>query len=99
MKFMLMPPFVLLSATALLMAAPPQAHHPIDPDDAYKNHCMRCHTALPQYSPRMNKTILLHMKQAANIPGDEAEAIRRYINGDPASSGASNKTASPTHSK
>src|SRR6266700_505617 len=56
-------------------------HRVIDPDDAYKNNCMRCHTALPQYSQRMNKTILMHMRVDGNIPGDEAEALLDYLNG------------------
>jgi len=41
---------------------------------------MRCHAALPQYSPRINKTIMLHMRLAANLPGDEAQAILEYLN-------------------
>ena len=53
----------------------------IDADEAYKNNCMRCHTGLPQYSPRMNKTILMHMRVDANIPGDEADAILEYLRG------------------
>ena len=75
---------LLLPACTLAAASPPRVHRAIDSDDAYKNNCMRCHTALPAYSPRMNKTIMLHMQQAANIPRDEAEAILRYLNGDPA---------------
>jgi hypothetical protein len=74
--------FVVLAAQAAHSKA---SHRNIDADDAYKNNCMRCHTALPQYSPRMNKTVIMHMKQAANIPGDEAEAILGYLNGAPAS--------------
>lgn len=55
-------------------------HRVIDADNAYKNNCMRCHTALPQYSPRMNKTVLMHMRVDGNIPGDEAAAILDYLN-------------------
>ena len=57
-------------------------HRAIDADEAYKNNCMRCHTGLPQYSPRMSKTILMHMRVDANIPGDEADAILEYLRGN-----------------
>src|SRR5216683_2033284 len=72
----------LLLVPCAAFAADPKSTHAIDPDDAYKNNCMRCHAALPQYSPRMNKTILMHMRVAANLPADEAQAILEYLNGE-----------------
>ena len=71
----------LLSA-CLAQAADHKTHQAVDPDDAYKNNCMRCHAALPQYSPRMTKTIMMHMRVAANLPADEAQAILEYLNGE-----------------
>ena len=57
-----------------------KTHRTIDPDLAYKNNCLRCHSSLPTYSPRMNKTIMLHMQQVALLPGNEAQAILRFLN-------------------
>ncbi len=71
----------LLSA-CLAQAADHKTHQAVDPDDAYKNNCMRCHAALPEYSPRMNKTIMMHMRVAANLPADQAQAILEYLNGE-----------------
>ena len=70
------------SSTRTASSTSSKKHHAIDPDDAYKNNCMRCHTGLPQYNPRMSKTIMLHMRQDANIPGDEADAILEYLRGN-----------------
>lgn len=70
------------SATGGTASTAPKKHHTIDADDAYKNNCMRCHTGLPQYSPRMSKTVLMHMRVDANIPGDEADAILEYLRGN-----------------
>jgi hypothetical protein len=52
---------------------------PVDPDDAYKNNCMRCHTSTQQYSPRVTKTILMHMRVRANLTQEEAQAILKYL--------------------
>ncbi len=54
-------------------------HSAVDPDDAYKNNCMRCHSGTPNYSPRMTETILMHMRVRANLPQDQAEAILQYL--------------------
>jgi hypothetical protein len=56
--------------------------HEIDPDEAYKNNCMRCHASTQQYSPRMTKTIIMHMRVRANLPEDVAQAILEYLNGE-----------------
>jgi hypothetical protein len=82
-----------------LAAANSKSHRTIDPDDAYKNNCMRCHTALPQYSPRMSKTIVMHMRVAANIPADEAAAILAYLNGSPQASTKAAPKPSTSHAK
>jgi hypothetical protein len=57
-------------------------HRNIDPDTAYKNNCMRCHASTQQYSPRMTKTIIMHMRVRANLPDDVAQAILEYLNGE-----------------
>ena len=69
------------STTRAAASTSPKRRHAIDADEAYKNNCMRCHTELPQYSPRMSKTILMHMRVDGNIPGDEADAILEYLRG------------------
>jgi len=51
----------------------------IDPDDAYKNNCMRCHSAVRQYSPRMTATIVNHMRVRANLTAEETRAILQYL--------------------
>lgn len=51
----------------------------VDPDDAYKNNCMRCHSAVRQYSPRMTATIAMHMRVRANMTAEEMEAILQYL--------------------
>jgi hypothetical protein len=56
--------------------------HDIDPDDAYKNNCMRCHTSTQQYSPRKTQTIVMHMRVRANLTQEEAEAILKYLTED-----------------
>jgi hypothetical protein len=53
-----------------------------DPDEAYKNTCMRCHTSTQQYSPRMTKTIVMHMRVRANLTQEEALAILKYLTDD-----------------
>jgi hypothetical protein len=55
---------------------------PVDPDDAYKNNCMRCHSAVRQYSPRMTATIVNHMRVRANLTAEETQAILQYLNED-----------------
>jgi hypothetical protein len=57
-------------------------HRRIDPDTAYKNNCMRCHASTQQYSPRMTKTIMMHMRVRANLTEDQAQAILKYLNGE-----------------
>ena len=51
----------------------------IDPDEAYKNNCMRCHSAVRQYSPRMTATIVTHMRIRANLTAEETQAILQYL--------------------
>jgi len=73
--------FVILTA-CFAQAGQNTNHHEIDPDEAYKNNCMRCHAATQQYSPRMTKTIIMHMRVRANLPEDVAQAILEYLNGE-----------------
>ena len=51
----------------------------VDPDDAYKNNCMRCHSAVREYSPRMTATIVTHMRVRANMTAEETQAILQYL--------------------
>jgi hypothetical protein len=73
----------LLLAPCLAAAADSKTHRTVDQDDAYKNNCMRCHSALPQYSSRMSQTIMMHMRVAANLPADDAAAILAYLTQEP----------------
>lgn len=72
----------LLLGPCLAAAADSKTHQTVDPDDAYKNNCMRCHSALPQYPSRMSQTTMMHMRVAANLPADVAAAILEYLNGE-----------------
>jgi hypothetical protein len=77
--------FFLYAVVALMTAMPlfaQDSRHNIDPDDAYKNNCMRCHTSTQQYSPRQTKTIVMHMRVRANLTQEEAEAILKYLTED-----------------
>ena len=70
----------LLCLTTLPLLA--QSRHkktPIDPDDAYKNNCMRCHVAVQEYSPAKTATIVMHMRVRANLTEEETQAILRYL--------------------
>jgi hypothetical protein len=51
----------------------------VDPDTAYKNSCMRCHSAVQQYSPRRTTTIVTHMRVRANLTEEETLAILQYL--------------------
>jgi hypothetical protein len=64
-----------------LLAKPSGKKGAIDPDDAYKNNCMRCHAAVQQYSPRKTATIVLHMRVRANLTKEETQALLEYLNG------------------
>jgi hypothetical protein len=82
----------LISLLACAAQAPDsKSRTTIDPDEAYKNNCTRCHATVQSYSPRMNKTILLHMRVRANLSADVAQAILEYLN--EVSSTSNNKLA------
>jgi hypothetical protein len=51
----------------------------VDPDDAYKNNCMRCHAAVRQYSPRQTATVVRHMRVRANMTAEETQAVLQYL--------------------
>lgn len=82
MKRLLVCLSMLTSAACAAQSAENRSHSTIDPDAAYKNNCMRCHTATQQYSTRMTKTIVMHMRVRANLPEDQARAILAYLNGE-----------------
>jgi hypothetical protein len=93
----------LLSAAVALACLLPlsaqDSRRQIDPDDAYKNNCMRCHTSTPQYSPRMTKTIVEHMRVRANLTQEEAQAILRYLTEDDSEPRAKKEKQSPVTSR
>ncbi len=51
----------------------------VDPDQAYKNNCLRCHAAVRTYSPRMTAAILMHMRVRANMTAEDTQAILQYL--------------------
>ena len=51
----------------------------IDPDDAYKSNCTRCHLAPRKFSERKMATIMRHMRVRANLTQEEAKAILKYL--------------------
>jgi hypothetical protein len=74
--------FAFVCLLALPVFAGSHKKTPIDPDDAYKNNCMRCHSAVRHYSPRMTATIVNHMRVRANLTAEETQAILQYLNGE-----------------
>ena len=81
MKHMLT--YLLLCLSALpVFAADNTKKSAVDPDDAYKTNCMRCHSAVRQYSPRMTATIVMHMRVRANMTAEETHAILQYLADD-----------------
>ena len=78
MKRALIIGFVLLSAWRIVAQSNPKKTA-IDPDDAYKNNCMRCHAAVRSYSPSQTATIVRHMRVRANLTEEESQAILRYL--------------------
>ncbi len=76
----------LVLAASFAQAGEDTSSRDIDPDTAYKNNCMRCHASTQQYSPRMTKTIIMHMRVRANLTEDQAQAILEYLNGKTESS-------------
>lgn len=51
----------------------------INPDQAYKANCTRCHAEVPLVVTRRTQTILRHMRVRANLTKDEAQAIIEYL--------------------
>jgi hypothetical protein len=78
MKRLLASLLLCLSASPVFAANNPRKTS-VDPDDAYKNNCMRCHSAVRQYSPRMTATIVTHMRIRANMTAEEMQAILQYL--------------------
>jgi len=65
-------------ATAQTGAAA-KASNTVDPDQAYKAHCARCHLAPRKFPEGKTVTIMRHMRVRANLTDEEAEAILRYL--------------------
>ncbi len=51
----------------------------IDPDQAYKANCSRCHLEPNKFSERKMGTIIRHMRVRANLTEEDAEAILHYL--------------------
>jgi hypothetical protein len=69
---------IFLCAAPLFAGSTPK-ETAVDPDDAYKNNCMRCHGAVREYSPRQTATIVMHMRTRANMTTEETQAILQYL--------------------
>jgi len=76
----------------MALAGPRKASKFIDPDDAYKNNCMRCHSSVQAYSPKKTETIVMHMRIRANLTAQESRAILEYLQDNTAST-RKNKSA------
>ena len=61
------------------LAHPRTTSKSIDPDDAYKNNCVRCHSSVQAYSPEKTETIVMHMRVRANLTDQESRAILDYL--------------------
>jgi hypothetical protein len=72
-------PLIFASVCVLVPSADSHAKKAVDPDEAYKNNCMRCHSAVRQYSPRMTATIVTHMHVRANLTEEDTQAILQYL--------------------
>lgn len=51
----------------------------VDPDQAYKANCSRCHLAPRKFPEGKIATIMRRMRVRANLTEQEAEAILRYL--------------------
>jgi hypothetical protein len=51
----------------------------INPDEAYKANCSRCHGAPRKFSDRAMATIMRHMQVRANLTAEETKAILQYL--------------------
>lgn len=60
------------------VSAPP-AGNAVDPDEAYKANCSRCHLAPRKFPEAKMATIMRRMRVRANLTEEEAEAILRYL--------------------
>jgi len=56
-----------------------QAGNAVDPDEAYKANCSRCHLAPRKFPEGKMATIMRRMRVRANLTDEEAEAILRYL--------------------
>lgn len=69
---------------AVPAAAPPHAASQDDPlrlegEKRYHANCGRCHTAPPQFAPRMMATIIRHMRVRATITDQDMHLILHYM--------------------
>jgi len=76
---------MLVVPLGMVLAQPRKASKFIDPDDAYKNNCLRCHASVQAYSPKKTETIVMHMRVRANLTDQESRAIVEYLQDNAAS--------------
>ena len=81
MKTIIITSLLCMCITPAVFGAGKSKKTAVDPDDAYKNNCMRCHGPVRQYSPRQTATILMHMRVRANMTEEETQAILQYLGG------------------
>ena len=68
-------------------AKPPKTSEPaakpvqdeVDPAQAYKANCLRCHAEPRKFSEREMVTVMRHMRVRANLTEAEEKAILRYL--------------------
>lgn len=64
---------------AVKAQTPAKASNGVDPDQAYKANCSRCHLAPRKFPEGKIATIMRRMRVRANLTDEEAEAILRYL--------------------
>ena len=69
----------------MVLAGPRKTSKLVDPDDAYKNNCLRCHSSVQAYSPEKTETIVMHMRVRGNLTDQESRAILEYLQDNAAS--------------
>lgn len=66
-------------APAQAAASTAKTTNAIDPDEAYKANCSRCHVSPRKFPEGKMATIMRRMRVRANLTEAEAEAILRYL--------------------
>jgi hypothetical protein len=86
---------LLLSSAGFAQNADKKQKPAIDPDEAYKQYCFRCHGATRKYSTWVNSSAMMHMRVFANLPPDVSKAVLGYVNGEAPAPNPPSQTAKP----